>query len=764
MYRVQSAMRELLGPRRLVVISNREPYEHNRRGRAVVMTNPPGGLVAALDPVMQASGGVWVAWGSGDADFEVTDEHDCVRVPPESPAYTLRRVRLSRREVERFYHGYSNQALWPLFHLAVDKARFLRRNWAAYQEVNCRFAQAALDAVARDRGERVVWIHDYHLALCPRNLREAAPELFLMHFWHIPWPAWDVFRICPQSAELVDGLLANDLLAFHLPRHVDNFLDCARNELGAEADPEEGVVEYRGRLTKVMASPISIDVDEWEQNAASRECERWMERFRRRLGLNGRAVGVGVDRLDYTKGIPERLRSIDLLFQRYPAFREKFVFVQKSAPSRTRIKAYRDLQDRVEAEISRINAAYGSEGWQPIVHLPSPIPQPAMAALYRMADLCVVSSLQDGMNLVAKEFVASQVDCRGVLVLSHLAGASDGSPWPLAMNPFDQESGAEVMVRALRMSAAERRERMEQMRGQLRGRDIYNWMEQQFRAAAHLLARRVATRSVFDDLEGIRDLVASRDCLAVLLDFDGTLAPIVARPSEARLPPLPRSVLARLARRQGCHVAVISGRSLPDLRERVGLRDLVYVGNHGLEIAGPGWASERRDAAEVREMIAACTRRVEARLRGVRGVIVEDKGLTSSVHYRLVGRADVERVRRDVLTEVAHLPPGSVEIRRGKMVFEIRPAIDWDKGRASLWLLDQLIDREWRSRCAVIYAGDDRTDEDAFLALAGTGVTIKVGRGTYPTAAGYAVQGVEELARMLQAILGWVSERPAKPR
>jgi trehalose 6-phosphate synthase/phosphatase len=378
-----------------------------------------------------------------------------------------------------------------------------------------------------------------------------------------------------------------------------------------------------------------------------------------------------------------------------------------------------------------------------------------MAALYRMADLCLVSSLQDGMNLVAKEFVASQTDARGVLVLSQLAGVSDQAPWAVTMNPFDPDGIVDALIHALRMPAAERAERMRQMRGHLGQHDIYHWMERHVRAAAHLLAGRAATRPVFEDLPAVRERIDARGTLVLLVDFDGTLAPIVNRPDEARLPSLTRSLLARIARRPRSHVVVISGRAMEDLRRRVGLPDLIYVGNHGFEIAAPGWAAERRDAAEIRSLIAVCSRRLRRYLRGIRGVLVEDKGVTASIHYRLARREHVERVRQAVLREVAQLPPGKVEVRRGKMVIELRPAIDWDKGRAALWLLEQLAGKGWPDQCAVVYAGDDRTDEDAFLALGDAAVTIKVGPGPYPTAARYSVRGVAEFSEFLQALWTW---------
>ncbi|MBI3998016.1 MAG: bifunctional alpha,alpha-trehalose-phosphate synthase (UDP-forming)/trehalose-phosphatase [Armatimonadetes bacterium] len=747
--RVREALRGLP----LVVVSNREPYAHQRSPHGLEVERPAGGLVAALDPVLRELGGLWVAWGSGDADFETTDARDCVGVPPEAPRYTLRRVRLSEDEVERFYHGYANQALWPLFHLAVDKARFVRRYWTAYQAVNRRFAEATLETV---EGDAVVWLHDYHLALAPRYLRERRPGLFLMQFWHIPWPAWDVFRICPQRADLLEGLLANDLLGFHVQRHVENFLDCAERELGAVVDRQQGLVAYRGHRTTVQAFPISIDVAAWETVATSRACERWMARLRHRFRLEGRHIGVGVDRLDYTKGLLERLHAIDLLFRRAPALRGRFVFIQKAAPSRTRIKAYRDLQKRVEAEIARINAAYGTPDWQPVIYLPRPLPSAGMAALYRMADVGLVTSLQDGMNLVAKEFVASQVDERGVLVLSELAGASEEVPWSIPVNPYDPEGLADALVQALTMPAPERQRRMAQMRAHLARHDIFHWMEQHLDAAARLLDSRAKARWLFADIDAIRETVLSRDRIAVLLDFDGTLVPIADRPQDVVLTPAMRGRLARLSASPRCVAGVISGRALEDLRARVGLPDLLYAGNHGLELAGPGRTMVHRDAAVAQDLIARVCARLRERLRDIEGVMIEDKGITATVHYRLVQRGEIERVQREVMEELAGTLPGRLITRQGKMALEIRPDLDWHKGKAARWLLAGVLGEEWEDRAAVIYAGDDSTDEDAFATLAPIGITIRVGPGSPVTAARYVVRDTDEMGRLLDALADWV--------
>lgn len=743
-------LRQLLAGRPLVIVSNREPYVHERRDEAIDIERPAGGLVAALDPVMQACGGTWIAWGSGTADFDVADPDGRVRVPPDRPSYLLRRVRLSPAEVEGYYYGYANQALWPLCHMALEHARFRRRAWQQYEAVNGRFAEAVLSETADDA---IVWVHDYHLARLPRFLRAARADLFTMHFWHIPWPAWDIFRACPQRGELVDGLLANDLMVFQHPRHVEHFCEAAERELGAVVNREEGLVDHDGRLTRVEAFPISVDVHAIDELARSADAKRWMPRLRRRLGLReGQVLALGVDRLDYTKGIPERLRALERFFHEFPRWRGRLVFAQKSAPSRTQIRAYRELQRRVEGEIERLNKAFGTPEWTPIVHLPRPLPPEGMAALYRLADACVVSSLQDGMNLVAKEYVAAQVDGRGVLLLSELTGAHSELSWALPINPYDAFGTAAALAEAVTMPPHERQERMGHLRAYLAEHDIYHWMEQHLRSALHVLATRNETRWLRNHLGEIADRVLPRARLALILDFDGTLAPIVSAPELAALPDRVRAALQRLAHVNHIVIAVVSGRALEDIRSRVGIEGVIYAGNHGLEIASPRWQWSHPDAERMRPNVREAVRRLRARMEAVPGTIVEDKGLTVSVHFRQTPHPLVDTVRVSVYEEAERR---GLVVRVGKRVFELRPPVRWDKGAAVRWILDRECGPQWTSRVAVIYAGDDRTDEDAFVALPEPAITIKVGPGTQPTAAAFAVRDVAEMVQFLWALVDW---------
>jgi trehalose 6-phosphate synthase/phosphatase len=735
-----------LDGRPLVVVSNREPYEHRHSGRGIMVHRPASGLAAALDPVLQAVGGTWVAWGSGDADFEVTDHAGHLLVPPQVSAYTLRRVELPDAEVRGYYFGYANQALWPLCHMAPQHVRFEPSQWEAYVAANHRFADATLSEVSAGA---IVWVHDYHLALCPRYLRHGRPDLFVMSFWHIPWPEWKVWQICPQRGALLDGLLANDLVGLQHSSDVQHFLECAERELGAKVDREESIVEYGGHSTHVQAFPISVDAAALERTARSPACERWIARLHDQFGLDGRLVAVGVDRLDYTKGIPERLRALEILWHSAPKYRERLVFIQKTAPSRTEITTYRDLQQRVEAEIARINATYGTPHWRPIIHLPQAMPQEGLAALYRMADACIVSSLADGMNLVAKEFVACQVDQQGVLVLSELAGAADELPWAISINPRDARRFATQLQRALELEPEDRRARMKHLRAYVADHDIFRWMTEHLRYARHLLASRVATHPVLESVDRIRSHVRNRS-FALLLDFDGTLAPIVSSPDRARLSARTRKTLSVLASRPNTVVAVISGRSLEDIRHRVGLRELIYAGNHGLEIAWRDSLWTLPEAEAARADIAEVSRRLRVRLRRVAGVIVENKGLTASIHFRQTPPPRLEEVRVAVLEEAERA--ARVSVRRGKQVWELWPNVAWNKGSAAQTILKRAFGAEWASRVAVVYLGDDRTDEDAFMALPEPAVTVKVGSPSSLTAARYLARDVDDVAQFLELL------------
>lgn len=468
------AFREAFPDERLIVVSNREPYEH-RWGEDVGeirIKRPAGGLTSALDPLLQAVGGVWIAWGSGDADAAVVDEDDRVRVPPEDPRYTLRRLWLDQHDVNRYYLGYANQFLWPLCHYRPALTRVRARYWERYRRVNRRFAEAVVDEARSTQS--VVWLQDYHLAVAPALIRDRRPDLCLAHFWHIPWPPEEIFAVTPQATELIGGLLANDLMGFQLPSHRDNFLRCAMEVAGAEVDWDTHTATMGGRTCHAGSFPISIDIDAFVAAATGPDAEGAVARLRERYCPPGGQLGIGVDRMDYSKGLPEKLKALDFLWERYPEHRGRFTFVQVAVPSRTDIDAYDELTKKVERLTREINGRYGTEGWQPVHLIKQSLPAERLAILYRAADVCVVASLRDGMNLVAKEFIAAQADERGVLLLSRFAGAAEELEHAIQVNPYDPEDFSRILRDALVLPLEQRRERILAGRAELRS--IYEWM------------------------------------------------------------------------------------------------------------------------------------------------------------------------------------------------------------------------------------------------------------------------------------------------
>jgi trehalose 6-phosphate synthase len=473
--RLRAFIQTRLKGSRLFVVSNREPYEHVRRGGAVECSVPASGLVTALEPILCAADGTWIAQGTGNADRETVDEYGHVRVPPEQPQYTLRRVWVTPEEEKGFYFGFANEGLWPLCHIAHTRPVFRSQDWEYYRAVNQRFADALLEEIAGEPNP-VVLAQDYHFALLPRMIKAARPDARVALFWHIPWPNPEAFGICPWQAELLDGMLGADLLGFHVQAHCNNFLDTVDRLLESRIDRERFAVNRSGRFTYVRPLPISVPFGAEAARRAPAEsaCSERVEMLRA-TGVEAPMLGVGVDRIDYTKGIPERFRALETLFEKYPCYVGQFTFAQIGAPSRTHIKRYHDLMEEVTLEAERINRRFRTNGWRPIVFLPRHHSHQQILPYYRAADLCLVTSLHDGMNLVAKEFVAARGDGQGVLVLSRFAGASHELADALLVNPYDTEGLADAIHRALAMAPEERRARMGRMRTHIREHNIYRW-------------------------------------------------------------------------------------------------------------------------------------------------------------------------------------------------------------------------------------------------------------------------------------------------
>lgn len=480
-------LREDLSGEDIIVVSNREPYIHFHKENVIEVQRPASGLVTALEPVMRACSGVWIAHGSGSADRQMVDKNGHVAVPPENPSYQLRRIWLTKEEELGYYYGFANEGLWPLCHIAHVRPTFRTSDWNNYAAVNQKFALAVKEEAKADAP--IVLVQDYHFALLPRMIRELLPRATIITFWHIPWPNPEAFAICPWRADLIDGLLGSSILGFHTQFHCNNFVDTVDRQLEARVDREMFTVSYRNQLTAVKRYPISI---QWPPSTevTQKSVEDCQTSVRQRHGLlPEHAIGIGVDRLDYTKGILERFNAIERLFEIEPHWIGRFSFIQIAAPSRSSIEQYQQFEVHVRALASRINGRFAAGNYPPIIlkmehHEPREVYE-----YYRAANLCFVSSLHDGMNLVAKEFIASRDDERGALILSQFTGASRELPEALIVNPYDIDQCAAALHVALTMPPAEQRGRMRIMRGLVKEFNVYRWAGRMLLDAAEMRVR-----------------------------------------------------------------------------------------------------------------------------------------------------------------------------------------------------------------------------------------------------------------------------------
>ncbi len=721
---------ESVSRKNLIIVSNREPYVHKKTGNHIRIDKPAGGLTSAMDEVLRATGGTWVAWGSGSGDRETVDDKDCVNVPPNKPSYTLKRVWLSPEEIENYYHGYSNQVLWPLCHITLDRVYFRKRYWDDYKKANEAFADAILD-IANESS--IIWIHDYHLCLVPKILKERKPGLTLAHFWHIPWPNFSVFRICPQSVEILEALLQNDLLGFQLPLFTRNFMECVSESMEeADIDHQNSTITYKGHKTKLEAFPISVDYKKFNSLAMSDKTFKRVNHLKERYGLTQQYIGIGVDRLEYTKALIKRLQAIDLFFERHERFRGKFTFFQIAVPTRMK-QPYIVYKEKVESLIKKINKKYSQKNWNPIVYRDVKAEHEDLAVYYRMADIAIISSIYDGMNLVAKEFVAAQVDGKGVLLLSEFAGAAEELEGAILVNPYDIEEFCDSIRTALEMPVKEKRSRMKTLKRQVKEKDIYRWIYDVLNQILLISSDRLRDCCYFfDNIDRV-----SRSDIFLFLDFDGTVTPIVDSPDKAVLSDHMRSLITHLMKK--IPVAIVSGRSLDDLMERVNIKGMIYAGNHGAEIWG-GQKIVKGQKHGSQKGMRKIVSELRQTLSPVKGVIVDDKEITVSVHYRMVSQRKLGKLF-DLFWSVADKYKDITDVTTGKKVLEIRPHGIWNKGDAVKWIC-----KNFGKKRMPVYIGDDTTDEDAFKAIKGKGIGICVGLNRQ---ADYFLESQDEVERLL---------------
>jgi trehalose 6-phosphate synthase/phosphatase len=716
--------------RRLLVASNRLPFTIERQPEGLRARPSPGGLVSALQPVLGTRGGTWVGWpGLAVGESE--------EIPFEEDSYRILPVRLSEFEIAHYLDGFANRTLWPMFHSFPAHARLEQQDFHVYERVNQRFADAIQ---AETRSEDLVWIHDYQLMLTPDLIRTRTPNARLSFFLHIPFPPYDIFRLLPWDRELLRGVLACDLVGFHVRGYAQNFLDCAERRLGARVDRDAMVVEYGDRAIQVGAFPIGIDYRAFEERALGAPALPETQRER---------VVLGADRLDYTKGIAERIHAFARLFELHPEHRERVVLLQLAVPSRSRVAEYQDLRREIDEAVGHVNGRFATASWSPIRYLYRSFSHQQLAAIYRDADVALVTPVRDGMNLVAKEYVASQVEDPGVLVLSRLAGAAETMREALLVNPYNVDESAEAIHRALTMEEPERRSRMAALRKRESRNDVHTWVQSFLSEAA---SSRVSLSPIGDqDFRSWLGAYLKRPRLALFLDYDGTLTPLCNHPADAVLSDDMRAALGSCIDRQDTDVAIVSGRALFDIQRMLDCSGLTYAGNHGLEIAGSGIPDFRHeDLVHYQARIEELVKQLEE--VAVEGAWTEAKGPTLTYHFRGVApehQARLAERARAVITAAGF------QARDAQLAIEGRPPIGWDKGRAVLHILRTRYGPSWSDEVRVIYAGDDQTDEDAFRFLAGLAMTFRVGSADALTSATRRLPNVDAV----RALLEWLGQR-----
>ena len=725
---------------RVIIVANRLPITVRVEDGDVEVTPSSGGLVTALGHIHARPDSRWIGW-AGDPGR--TNDVDRERVASTLLDRGLIQVELTAGEVVRYYDGFSNGVLWPLFHYMTDRLRrSVTPDWNAYRQVNERFAATTAEVA---RPGDLVWIHDYHLMLTPALVRRRLPEALIGFFLHIPFPAADVFRILPWREALLRGLLAADVVGFHTADYAQHFRYAATQLVGAVEQGDE--LSFEDRCVRVGAYPIGIDASRLAARATEPDVAALAEEWRRRV--HDHRIVLGVDRLDYTKGIPRRLLAIERLFEQWPDWRERLQFVQLAVPTRERGDEYVAFRREVHELVGRINGRFGTPGWTPIHFVHRSVNPTELSALYRVADVMLVTPLRDGMNLVAKEYCASRVDERGALVLSEMAGAAAELREALLVNPYDVHGVAAAIRRGLMMSPAEQEVRMRALRATVAGNDIDGWADRFLGDLARVppqpggpIAVDAATTPLSDALVGLR--AAPRRLL--LLDYDGTLVPFAALPDLAFPDDELRTLLASLAGDPSCSVHVLSGRGRASLDAWLGDLPIGLHAEHGFWARWPGedWSSAPLPAtealAEVEAMMVELVRRTP-------GTFVERKDASRVWHYRmaepLLAVRRLDELRRRM---VAVIPPG-LEILEGAKVLEVRGQ-GVNKGAAARHIVERMAAPD--GNLAVLAIGDDRTDEELFAALGSEAITIRVGPGV--TCARHRVEGPHDVRALLRGL------------
>ena len=727
--------------RRLLVVSNRLPLTLRKAEDGHWTTErSSGGLASAMNPILRDNGGDWIGWAGSSGEEDQEERNSVLQEWAQKDQCFA--VELPAEIAKGFYEGYSNQTLWPVFHNFPSQLKFDAKDWQAYIEANRIFCRAVVD---RYKQGDLVWVHDYQLMLLPQMLRAELPDAAIGFFLHIPFPSSEIFPILPRREELLQGLLGADLVAFQTHGHLQQFRAALLRVLGLESKIAE--VAVGGRPIRLEAHPIGIAPEQYtdllnhDETTAQLHAE-WAARYR------GRRVLLAVDRLDYTKGIPERLRAFAHLLRSSSELREKVVLIQVAVPTREGIETYQDLRTEVNRLVGENNGKLGTPGWTPVVYINRSIERAELVALYKLADVCWVGSLRDGMNLVAKEYVACKAEGDGVLVLSEFAGAAAEMGEALLINPFDEERTASSIERALTLDEDERRQRMEHLHSRILHNNVFRWGER-FLAS---LEDAVSERGRYSDTQPKRlrttevlDAYRRASRRLLMIDYDGTLVPFAGQPWQAVPPPVVMRLLTSLAAEPHNCVAVTSGRTAEDLNRWFGaIKGLWLIAEHGAEVKSPLEASWEPLRSEVStDWKSTVMPILEHFVDRTPGSFVEEKKYGVVWHYRLAEPEFGAWLANELVSMLeAMLAETDLRAFRGDKVVEVKPV--WaNKGEALDRLLAVLSSPDF-----LFAAGDDRTDEDLFEHMPTEAWTVHIGPGA--TRAAFVLPDFESLRRVLE--------------
>ncbi|CAH1407753.1 unnamed protein product [Nezara viridula] len=744
---------------KLIVVSNRLPFVLKKNSEDELERVPSaGGLVTAVGPVVIQGNGLWVGWpGPNYKSGTPIPESSPEDASPSAKLLSsnIIPVEIDQNLMNNFYNGCCNATFWPLFHLMPDKAVFNVDYWQAFRKANFLFAETVISALNKqskkstEKESTLIWLHDYHLMLAANTIREVvhkttitgieleefhiltAPDLKnanfkLAFFLHIPFPPWDILRIFPWVDDLLQGLLGNDMIGFHTKDYCMNFIECCRRGLKCRVDTENLLVEHGARTIKVCPLPIGVPYERFQELA------RNASNVIKEPGIK---LILGVDRLDYTKGIQNRLLGFQRLLEKKPDLIGKVTLLQIAVPSRQDVKEYQDLKEAMDKLVGNINGQFSTPKWSPIRYIFGTVRQEELAGYYRDSDVALITPFRDGMNLVAKEFVSCQIkNPPGVLIISPFAGAAEQMEEALIANPYEIDDIVDTLIRALEMPNDEKMLRINYLKQREQSQDVHFWMKSFLKVMGEIIESdgedirptlfHPVSFSDFD--EYCKKILQGKKQLALLLDFDGTLAPIVKRPELAALPAETKEILTRLSQNPRIHISIVSGRNVKNVMEMVGIKNITYAGNHGMEIIqSDGNHFLFPMPIEFQEKAAQLVKDLQEQVVK-EGAWVENKGLTLTLHYRetpFEWRTEIVSKARSLIEAAGFKASHAHE------ALEAKPPIDWHKGRACIYILRTAFGLDWTERLNIIYVGDDTTDEDAMRALKGMAISFRITQG-----------------------------------